>query len=43
MTVSVVDMAFAALAAWVSACLFAAAAVARAARTGVIGRLHIIA
>ncbi|CAN6297319.1 unnamed protein product [Urochloa humidicola] len=41
MAVSVVDMVWALLAAWVSTCLSAATAVARAARTGEIGHLHI--
>ncbi|PUZ36438.1 hypothetical protein GQ55_9G038000 [Panicum hallii var. hallii] len=41
MAVSVVDMVWALLAAWVSTCLSAATAVARAARTGEIGPLHI--
>jgi hypothetical protein len=40
--VSVVDMVWAVLAAWVSTCLSAATAVARAARTGEIAHLHII-
>jgi hypothetical protein len=38
LTVSVVDTVFAALAAWVSACLSAATAVTRSTRTGVMGR-----
>ncbi|KAG2545008.1 hypothetical protein PVAP13_9KG400377 [Panicum virgatum] len=41
MAVSVVDTVWALLAAWVSTCLSAATAVARAARTGEIGHLHI--
>ena len=40
LTVSVVDMVFSVLEAWVSACISAAAAVARASRTGEIGPLH---
>ena len=40
LTVFVVDMVFVVLEAWVSACLSAAAAVARTARTGEIGPLH---
>nr|CAB3492760.1 unnamed protein product [Digitaria exilis] len=41
MAVSVVDTVWALLAVWVSTCLSAATAVARAARTGEIGPLHI--
>nr|CAB3497739.1 unnamed protein product [Digitaria exilis] len=41
MAVSVVDKVWALLAVWVSTCLSAATAVARAARTGEIGPLHI--